>query len=568
MSANKMKDPAAKYTPFSPIAPVERIWPTRSVTKAPVWCSVDLRDGNQALSTPMSLEERLAFFSLLTDMGFQEIEVGYPASSGADFDFIRKLIEERRIPDGVYLQVVTYCNESAIEKTFQAIEGAPRVILHFLNNTSPLQRRFIFNADEDETVAMAVNAARQIYDLAADARKSGMDLRIEYSPVCFTETEPEFALRIVEAVLDALGASSSAPVIINLPATVEACMPNQYADLIEWFCTNIKGRDRFILSVHPHNDRGTAVAAAEMAILAGAERVEGTLFGNGERTGNADLITLALNLYTQGIQPGLDLSDVNKVRDICQRIIHCPISPRHPYVGDYVYTSLSRAHRDAISQIISNRKKRRLERWHVPYLPLDPSDVGRQYEPVIRISDPSGENSAAFVLESRFGYKVPKAMLPELGQVIEEAAERQNAEITGEFLYAVFNTEFIRAKTPYELTSFRTSYLNEEDEEDNEVRFSGVINHNGKPTEVEGVGNGPIDALYDALKTIGASDYDFISYDQHALSTGSDSQAIAYIQLRDKQGLTRYGVGTSRDIRKASLRALISAINRISTEQE
>jgi len=564
MAEQRMKDPSQKYFPFNPVNLADRTWPSHSLTKAPVWCSVDLRDGNQSLSIPMGLEEKLELFNLLTDIGFKEIEAGYPAASETEYAFLRKLIEENRIPEDVTLQVLTPCIENIIEKTFQAIEGAPRVILHFLNSTSPLQRRLVYNTDEDGTLALAVSAAGQISKLAAEARKNGTKVTFEYSPESFTETEPEFALRITEAVLDALGASPSDPVIINLPATVEVCMPNQYADLVEWFCKNAKERDRFILSIHPHNDRGCAVAAAELALLAGAERVEGTLFGNGERTGNVDLITMALNMYTQGISPGLDLGDINRIRDIYQKVSGLAVEPRHPYAGELVYTAFSGTHQDAIAKVLDHRKRRRLTRWQVPYLPIDPADVGKQYEPIIRINSQSGKGGAAFVLETQFGYKVPKAMLPELGQVVKNAADRENAEMSGMSLFNLFNEEFIRVETPYELSTYRTIYLHEEDEEDNEIRFTGIVNYLGKPTEVEGVGNGPIDALYNALKTIGAADYEFISYDQHALSTGSDSRAIAYIQLKDKSGRTCFGVGTSRDIRKASLRALISAINRIS----
>ncbi|MCL2166087.1 MAG: 2-isopropylmalate synthase [Clostridiales bacterium] len=564
MSANAMKDPSQKYMPFQPVSLPERTWPSGVITKAPVWCSVDLRDGNQSLATPMNVEEKLVLFDLLTGIGFKEIEAGYPAASETEYLFIRRLIDEKRIPDDVTLQVISPCIESIVEKTFRAVEGAPRVIFHFLNSTSPVQRKLVYAIDEDACVALAVDTARHIRELAAEAEKKGTRVRFEYSPESFSETEPEFALRIVEAVMDALEVSASAPMIVNLPATVEVSMPNQYADLVEWFCRNAKDRKRFQLSIHPHNDRGTAIAAAELALLAGAERVEGTLFGNGERTGNADLITLALNMYTQGIQPGLDLHDINGIRDIYQKVTGLFVEPRHPYTGEFVYTAYSGTHQDAISKVLDHRKKRRLSQWHVPYLPLDPSDIGRQYDPIIRINSQSGKSGAAFVLETQFGYKIPKAMLPELGQVVKEAADRENAELSGNDLFKLFNEEFIRVETPYELKTYRTSYLHEEDEEDNEVRFTGVINHLGQPTDVEGVGNGPIDALYDALRTIGAADFDFLSYDQHALSTGSDSRAIAYIQLGDKNNRTCFGVGTSRDIRKASLRALISAINRIS----
>lgn len=564
MSAASMKDPSNKYAAYKPVDLPKRAWPSNQLTKTPVWCSVDLRDGNQALPAPMNLEEKLELFKLLTDIGFKEIEIGYPAASETEFAFIRNLIDGKLIPDDVTVQVVTPCIENLIEKTFQAIEGAPRVILHFLNSTSPIQRRLVYNADEDATVALAVSAARQISLLGDQAKSRGMKLTYEYSPESFTETEPGFSLRIVEEVLTALGVSDTEPMIINLPSTVEKCMPNQYADLIEWFCDQVRGRDRFVLSVHPHNDRGSAVAAAELALLAGAERVEGTLFGNGERTGNVDLVTLALNLYTQGVHPGLDFSDIDRIRDIYQASTRQQISPRQPYAGELVYTAFSGTHQDAILKVLDHRKKRRLVSWQVPYLPIDPADVGRQYEPIIRINSQSGKSGAAFVLETRFGYKIPKAMLPELGRFVKESADKESAEISGEFLFKLFNEEFIRAEIPYELKSYHTSYLNEEDDEDNEVFFSGVVNHNGEPREVEGKGNGPIDALYDALKTIGAAEYDFLSYDQHALSSGSDSRAIAYIQLRNQSGQTCFGVGTSKDIRKASLRALISAVNRIS----
>ncbi|MDR1193802.1 MAG: 2-isopropylmalate synthase [Peptococcaceae bacterium] len=567
MSTHPVGRPQDKYAPYAPVALPDRTWPSRSPVKAPLWCSTDLRDGNQALPIPMSLAEKLEYFRLLTEVGLKEIEVGYPSASETEFAFVRHLIREKLIPADVTIQVVTPCIEELIEKTFQASEGAERVILHFLNSTSPVQRELVYNTSPDETVALATAAAARIRGLGEAAERKGAGLTYEYSPESFTETEPDFALRITEAVLDALGASKEKPVIINLPATVEKSLPNQYADLVEWFGRQVRERERLILSVHPHNDRGTAAAAAELALLAGAQRVEGTLFGNGERTGNADLVTLALNLYTQGIEPGLDFSDINRVRDIYQKTTHMSVGARHPYAGELVYTAFAGAHQDAILKVIDHRRKKRLNAWQVPYLPLDPGDVGRQYEPLIRINSQSGKGAAGFVLETLFGYKIPKAMLPELGHLVKEAADREKAEITGETLFALFNQEFIRVETPYELKSFRTSYLNEEDAEDNEVRFTGVINDNGQPKEAEGRGNGPIDALYDALKTLGAADYEFVSYDQHALSGGSDSRAIAYIQLRNRQGQTRFGAGTSKDIKKASLRALISAVNRMSRIQ-
>ena len=563
MAANRI-DPREKYSPYVPVELPDRQWPSQTIKTAPVWCSVDLRDGNQALPIPMSREEKVAYFQLLVELGFKEIEVGYPSASETDFAFVRHLITEAMIPEDVTIQVITPCIEELIDRTFDAIVGAPRVILHFLNGTSPLQRELVYLADEEATVSLAKTAAAYIRKKGEAAKQAGMAITYEYSPESFSETEPTFALTIVEAVLDTLEASASAPVIINLPATVEKCAPNQYADLVEWFARRLRDKARVVLSIHPHNDRGTAVAAAEMALLAGAQRVEGTLFGNGERTGNADLLTLAMNMYTQGVETGLCFQEINKVREVFEAVTRMKVGARHPYAGELVYTAFSGAHQDAILKVINYRKKRKLSGWQVPYLPLDPADVGRQYEPIIRINSQSGKGGAGFIMESLFGYQIPKAMLPELSLVVKEKADRENIEITGETLLGIFDTEFISVQTPYSLESYRTAYLNEEDEEDNEVRFLGTVKENGVLKEVEGKGNGPIDALYDALKTLGAADYEFVSYAQHAISGGSDSRAIAYIQLRDKEGRTRFGAGTSKDIKKASLRALISAINRMS----
>ncbi len=568
MSASGMKDPSPKYKPCVPADLPGRTWPSRTISQRPLWCSVDLSDGSQALPIAMSLEEKLELFQLLTSIGFKEIEIGCPGQDQADHAFLRHLIDQRLIPDGVALQVTSPCTESLIEKTFQAVEGAAEVIFHFFSCTSPLQRELIHPGGPEAVAAAAKDCAGQIGRLGRAARQKGLKLTYAYSLEGFTETEPAFALRMAAEVLDALEAEPENPVILGLPATVERCTPNHYADQIEWFCQSSGCRGRFILSVRPANDRGSAVAAAELAILAGAQRIEGSLFGSGSRAGNADLITLALNLYSQGIDPGLDFSDINKIRQVCQKTTHLPVGPRQPYAGELVYTALAGAQQDAILNGLSQRKKRRLTAWQVPYLPLDPADVGRQYDPILRINSQSAKAGAGFILENLFGYKLPKAMLPELGQVIGDRSDRDNIEINAETLLAIFSEEFVRPAGPYELNSFRTAYLNEADEEDNEVHFSGVITYQGESREAEGKGNGPIDALYDALKTLGAADYDFLSYDQHALSSGSDSRAVAYIQLRDKQGRTRFGAGTSRDIRKASLRALISAVNRMSRIQD
>ena len=565
---NTTASPQKKYIPYPVVDLQDRKWPANVITKAPIWCSVDLRDGNQALPIPMSIEEKLELFRLLVELGFKEIEVGYPAASETEYAFIRRLITENLIPEDVTIQVICPCITDLINRTFDAVRNAKKVIIHFMNSTSPLQRSVVFNADKEMVSGMAVKAARLIKAEGEKLAASGTDVVYEYSPESFTETELDFALEICEAVMDTIGADESHPMIVNLPATVEKTTPNVYADRIEWFCRNAKDRSRFVLSVHTHNDRGSAVAASELAVLAGADRVEGTLFGNGERTGNADLMTLALNLYTQGIDPGLDFSNINHVRDIYEKTTRMKVAPRHPYAGEYVYTAFSGAHQDAILKALTYRKKNRQIPWQIPYLPIDPADLGRQYEPIIRINSQSGKGGAAFIMESLYGYKVPKAMLPELGHLVKAVADRTNSEITGETLVNLFKEEFIQVDSPYYLKTFQTYYLNEEDEEDNEVCFSGTIVHNGEPVEVEGRGNGPIDALYNALKSLGAADYDFLSYDQHAMSAGSDSRAIAYIQLKDKKGNTRFGVGTSKDIKKASLRALICAVNRMSRVEE
>ncbi|MEA4891343.1 MAG: 2-isopropylmalate synthase [Peptococcaceae bacterium] len=557
-----------KYAPYPVVDLQDRKWPANVITKAPLWCSVDLRDGNQALPIPMSIEEKLELFSLLVELGLKEIEAGYPAASETEYAFIRRLITEDLIPEDVTIQVICPCISDLIGRTFDAVRGARQVIIHFMNSTSPLQRSVVFNADKEMVAGMAAKAARLIRTKGEALAAGGTKVIYEYSPESFTETELDYALEICEQVMDTIGADEENPMIINLPATVEKTTPNVYADRIEWFCRNTRQRNRFILSVHTHNDRGSAVAATELALLAGADRVEGTLFGNGERTGNADLVTLALNLHTQGIDPGLDFSNINRVRDIYQKTTRMKVAARHPYAGEYVYTAFSGTHQDAILKALSYRQKNRQISWQVPYLPIDPADVGRQYEPIIRINSQSGKGGAAFIMESLYGYQVPKAMLPELGHLVKAVADKTGGEITGDTLVSLFKEEFIQVESPYYLKSFQTYYLNEEDEEDNEVCFTGTILHHGEPVEVEGRGNGPIDALYNALRSLGAADYAFLSYDQHAMSAGSDSRAIAYIQLKDKNGNTRFGVGTSKDIKKASLRALICAVNRMSRIEE
>jgi 2-isopropylmalate synthase len=569
-----------KYVAFKPIALSHRKWPAQIMTQAPIWCSVDLRDGNQALPIPMNVAEKTQLFQLLTQIGFKEIEVGFPSASETEFNFTRKLIEEALIPDDVSIQVLVQCREHLIRRTFESLAGAKKAIFHFYNSTSTLQRRVVFKASQKEVADIAVNAARLIRTLAEEARSNGTDIVYEYSPESFMGTEMDYATEICEAVLDALGATPQQPAIVNLPNTVEMASSNIYADQIEYFLDHVKAPARMILSVHPHNDRGTAVAAAELAMLAGAARVEGTLFGNGERTGNVDMITLALNLHTQGIDSKLRLDDINHIRKVYERCTRMKVHERQPYAGELVYTAFSGSHQDAISKGLAVLRKEDSPLWNVPYLPIDPADLGRQYEPIIRINSQSGKGGAAFVMENDFGYRLPKTMHPEFGRYVQKLSEKTGKELTAQDILDLFYNEFVYINIPYRLISYKTEDISYGvpgmtpgngaglgQEEESQVRFMGAIELDGVQTEIEGLGNGPLDAFYNALKSKGVPFYDFISYDQHALSTGSDSRAIAYIQLKDEQGRYRFGVGTSKNINKASMRALLCAINRMTHEE-
>jgi len=555
-----MKRAYEKYIPFVPIDLPDRTWPNKQITKAPIWCSVDLRDGNQALVDPMSVAEKVEFFHTLVDIGVKEIEVGFPSASETEYEFLRTLIEGGHIPSDVTIQVLVQAREHLIKKTFEAIEGAPNVIFHFYNSTSTLQRKVVFQMEMDGIIGIAVDAAKLIYELSQPAIDAGMNLRYQYSPESFMGTEMDNAVEICARVLDELHATVEKPVILNLPTTVENCMPNYFADEIEYFIRKLPGRERAIISLHPHNDRGTGVATAELGILAGAERVEATLFGNGERTGNVDMVTLAMNMYTQGVDPELDFSDINKIRDVYERVTKMKIHERQPYVGELVFTAFSGSHQDAINKGVHYMQSSKSPYWEIPYLPIDPADVGRQYEPIIRINSQSGKGGSAFVMQTYFGFDLPKAMHPEFGGIVQVETDRVGKELKPEQIYELFKTNYIDATSPYQL--IRHSFLEHTEGDITKVDFTGTLRHGADEFEVSGSGNGPIDAFFNAIHGKKMDRFTFVDYKEHAISRGSDSMAVAYIQLRDSQGQDIFGVGISHNINLAPLKGILSAINR------
>ena len=551
-----------KYKPFPPLRLENRTWPSQVIRKAPTWCSVDLRDGNQALVNPMNLEQKVGFFRLLTDIGFREIEVGFPASSETEFDILRTLIEEDMIPEGVTIQVLVQAREHLIRRTFEAIAGAKDVIVHFYNSTSTLQRKVVFHTDMEGVIRIAVEGARLIRTLTEEMLQKQPDMRIryEYSPESFSGTEMDNAVEICDRVLEELGADPEHKVIINLPNTVELSTPNTYADQVEYVCRNLRHRDSAIISLHPHNDRGTAVAATELGLMAGAQRVEGTLFGNGERTGNVDIMTLALNLYSQGVDPELDFSHMNHIREVYEDCTQMKVDPRHPYAGELVFTAFSGSHQDAINKGVDCMHQHASPYWEVPYLPIDPADLGRQYEPIVRINSQSGKGGATFVMRQSFGYVLPKAMHAEFGALVKEACERARRELGPEEVFAIFRQEYLDVVHPYHLLAYR---IFEESGPGGQVAvdFEGIIRHHHVNKEVSGRGNGPIDAFFNALRALGLTEYEFVSYSEHAVSTGADSKAVSYIQLRHR-GQISFGVGMDNNISIASIKGILCAINR------
>ena len=550
-----------KYIPFVPVSLPNRTWPNNRIEKAPTWCSVDLRDGNQALVTPMNLQEKLDFFKLLVDIGFKEIEVGFPSASETEYEILRALIDGHYIPDDVTIQVLVQAREHLIRKTFEAVRGAKNVIIHFYNSTSTLQRKVVFKKDMQGIIDIAVAGAKLVRELT-EADQSGTNFRYEYSPESFSGTEMDFAVDICHQVMETLGATKENPVILNLPNTVEMCTPNTYADQIEYFIRHLPNRDAAIISVHPHNDRGTGVACAELSMLAGADRVESTLFGNGERTGNLDIVTVALNMYTQGVDPMLDFSHIDHIREIYERCTKMHVPERWPYAGKLAFTAFSGSHQDAINKGHEYMRESKSPYWEIPYLPIDPADVGREYEPIIRINSQSGKGGAAFIMDHNYGYHMPKAMHPEFGAVVQAECDKTGRELTANEVYELFHREFLNISEPYALS--RAKFYEEAiaGSAANVTHFSGVLSVRGQFIQLESRGNGPIDAFFNALGQAGIEGYSFISYSEHAISMGSDSQAVAYIELRVPGGRRIFGVGTEHNINFASVKGILSAINR------
>ena len=552
------KGKITKYTPFPQIDLPDRQWPSRTITHAPIWASVDLRDGNQALATPMTVNEKLEMFELLVKIGFKEIEVGFPSASDTEFNFIRRLVDEKRIPADVTLQVLVQAREHLIRRTFKSLEGVSKAIVHLYNSTSPVQRRVTFNKTKDEIKAIAVEGTRLVKSLVETIPST--QIRFQYSPESFSDTEVDYALEVCEAVMAEWAPSEDDKIILNLPATVEVATPNVHADQIEWFCRNLKERNKVYISLHTHNDRGTGVAATELGLLAGADRVEGTLFGNGERTGNLDIVTVALNLYTQGVDSALDLSELEQIRRIYERITRMTVHDRHPYAGDLVFTAFSGSHQDAIKKGMDLRAKEDTEgaRWEVPYLAIDPEDIGRDYEAIIRINSQSGKGGVAYILERDFGLDLPKAMHPEVGMVVNDTADHGSRELSPQEVHEVFIQEYVNLKAPMELLSIER----EDYPQSGEVKVDAEIRMNGKSNRLSGRGNGPISAFVDALEQEGYKDFQLLDYRQHSIGGGSKTKAAAYIQIKNDDGSVSFGCGINANIELAGLRALVSAFNR------
>ncbi len=549
-----LKEPSAKYRPFPPVNLPDRQWPSRTLTRAPIWCSVDLRDGNQALAVPMNVGQKLELFQMLVKCGFKEIEVGFPSASNTEFTFNRRLIEEHRVPEDVWLQVLVQAREELIERTFESLVGAKKAIIHLYNSTSPAQRRVVFGMSKEEIIRVAVRGAKWIEERLP--RLKGTEVRLQYSPESFSATEVEFAKEASEAVMEVWKPTAQHKMVLNLPDTVEVATPNVYADQIEWICRNIKDRDSLIISLHTHNDRSTGVAATELGLLAGADRVEGTLFGNGERTGNLDIVTVALNLYMHGIDPMLDFTDLNSVCEVYERCTGMTVPPRHPYAGELVFTAFSGSHQDAIKKGLAEWGTGRQQNWDVPYLTIDPTDIGRRYREVIRVNSQSGKGGVAYLLENEYGIELPKEMQREFGPIANEEVDRLGREVSGAELKGMFWREYIERTAPWQLQGFETESRN------GMVRCRARLLHDGKPVEIAGEGNGPLAALVHGFNTTGVPRFEIVNYSEHALSAGEEAAAIAYIQIKHADGRTRWGAGVDTNIELASVRAVLSALNR------
>jgi len=548
------KNPSKKYRPFPPVALPDRQWPSRVLTRAPIWCSVDLRDGNQALAVPMNVSQKLELFQTLVKVGFKEIEVGFPSASNTEFAFNRRLIEENRAPDYVWLQVLVQAREDLIERTIESLVGAKKAIIHLYNSTSPAQRRVVFGKSKEEIVEVAVRGARWIKERLP--RLKGTEVMLQYSPESFSATEVEFAKEISEAVMDVWQPTPKRQMILNLPDTVEVAMPNVYADQIEWVCRNIKNRESLIISLHTHNDRNTGVAATELGLLAGADRVDGTLFGNGERTGNLDIVTVALNLYQHGIDPKLDFTNLNSIIEVYERCTGMTVPPRQPYAGELVFTAFSGSHQDAIRKGLNEWKEAGHAHWDVPYLTIDPADIGREYREVIRVNSQSGKGGVAYLLESEFGIELPKDMQREFGPIANDAVDKLGREVSGAELKKMFWREYIERAKPWQLKSFETESKN------GVVKCHAQLLRDDKPVEFSGEGNGPLAALVHGFGKIGVPRFEIVNYSEHALGSGAKAKAIAYIQIKTADGKTRWGAGVDTNIELASVRAVLSALNR------
>ncbi|HWZ18243.1 MAG TPA: 2-isopropylmalate synthase [Ktedonobacteraceae bacterium] len=548
-----------KYIPFPPIDLPDRQWPSRTITTAPTWCSVDLRDGNQALPIPMGLKEKLRMFQLLVDIGFKEIEVGFPSSSQIEFDFVRLLIEDHHIPDDVTIQVLVQARDELITRTFESLHGAKKAIVHLYNSTSPLQRRVVFGLEKPDIINIAARGAKLVKELVPTLPET--QVIMQYSPESFSSTEVDFALEICEAVVDIWQPTPENKIILNLPVTVEVATPNVHADQIEWFCRHMRNREAAIISLHTHNDRGTGVACTELGLLAGADRVEGTLFGNGERTGNVDIVTVALNMYTQGVDPGLDLSDISAISAVAESCTRLEVPIRHPYAGELVFTAFSGSHQDAINKGMTAQDASPDALWQVPYLPIDPKDIGRSYEAIIRINSQSGKGGVAYVMETEFGYQLPKAMHVELGKIIKNLADECGEELSGTQIYQAFEQEYLDLNEPFALESFSVEEKSRQSAP-KVVACTARITVDGVTRELHGSGNGPIDAFVQALNQNDIADFKVLTYTEHALGEGAEAQAIAYIQIQVSSGTTFFGAATDTNIEFAAVKAVLSALNR------
>ena len=549
-----LQQPASKYRPFAPVGLKDRTWPDAVLTKAPIWLSTDLRDGNQALIEPMSVERKLEMFQLLVDIGFKEIEVGFPSASQTEFNFVRRLIEENLIPDDVTIQVLTQARESLIRRTIESLQGARKATVHVYNACAPVMRKVVLGMDEDGIVEMAVGQTKLVKQLVAEHPET--EWGFEYSPETFSDTELDFSKRGVDAVVDAWGATPQNKCIINLPSTVEHCTPNVFADMIEWMHRNLAKRDSIILSVHPHNDRGTGIAAAELALMAGAERLEGCLFGNGERTGNCDLVNIALNLYTQGVSPGLDFSDIDEIRRVVEHCNQIAVHPRHPYVGDLVYTSFSGSHQDAIKKAFAARKEGDI--WEMPYLPIDPKDLGRSYEAVIRVNSQSGKGGVSYLLENEYGLELPRRLQIEFSRVVQHEMDASGKELQAKDLWALFRKEYRLG----EIAAPKQRAMSETDEAGNtRVSLKADVQLGGRTVSLQGEGTGPVDAFVAGLNATGLAQVRVMDYREHAIGSGANAQAVAYLELRVGDH-TLFGVGMDADILTASLKGILSGLAR------